>query len=136
MPARKETILVVDADPADREFVRGILESGGYNVLEAADYGEALEAHRRCRRRIHLLLTALALPSNNGYELARTLFRADPDLKALFVSGLTGAEVSPYYHMPITGSHMLNKPLNPGEVVDRVRNILHPRERSLRLGTV
>ncbi|HLK51088.1 MAG TPA: response regulator [Bryobacteraceae bacterium] len=122
-----KVILVVDGDGQDRAFAKGVLERAGYRVLDAAGYEQALETYRAYRGKIHLLLTALALPDRNGYELARTLFHGDPDLKALFVSGLTGAEVSPYYHMPLTGAHMLTKPLDPEDLLQRVNRVLRRR---------
>lgn len=121
---KKRTILVVDGDPRDRAAIRRILEQQHYRVVEAADYWEAVDAHRQHQGQIDLLLTALALPGDNGYELARTLFRTDPRLKALFISGRAGAEVSPYYHMPMTGSHLLTKPLRANELLDRVRQVI------------
>ena len=120
---KKRTILLVDADPRDRQFMRSLLEEEGFRVLEAVDYWDAVEVHRGHPGGIDLLLTALALPSNNGYELARTLFQEDAHLKTLFVSARAGAEVSPYYHMPITGRHMIAKPLSADELRERVRAI-------------
>lgn len=104
--------------------MRAILEAEGYLVLEADDYGDAVDQYRAHAGQIDLLLSALALPGDNGYELARTLVRDDEHLKLLFVSGPTGAEVSPYYHMPTTGPHMLVKPISPPDLIVRVRNVL------------
>lgn len=132
IPARmhkKRTILLVDADPMDRQFMRSLLEEEGFTVLEAVDYWDAVEIHRAHAGEIDLLLTALALPSNNGYELARTLFQEDAHLKTLFVSAPAGAEVSPYYHMPITGRHMIAKPLSADELRERVRAIFRAAPR-------
>lgn len=126
---KKRTILLVDADPQDRQFMRCLLEEEGFTVLEAIDYGDAVEIHRSHPGGIDLLLTALSLPSDNGYELARTLFQEDAHLKTLFVSARAGAEVSPYYHMPITGRHMIAKPLSADEVRERVRAIFRAAPR-------
>ncbi len=109
--------------------MRNLLEEEGFTVLEAVDYGDAVEIHQTHRGGIDLLLTALALPSDNGYELARTLFRDDARLKTLFVSARAGAEVSPYYHMPITGRHMLAKPVSAEELRERVQAIFRAAPR-------
>src|SRR5690242_13968412 len=111
MPTKRGTILLVDADRRDRECMRGLLQIEGYLVLEAGDYWDAVDRYHDHVGQVDLLLTALALPGDNGYELARTLLRDDEHLRLLFVSGQAGAEVSPYYHMPTTGPHMLNKPI-------------------------
>lgn len=126
---KKKTILLADADPGDRQFMRSLLEDEGFTVLEAVDYWDAVDIHRSHAGGIDLLLTALSLPSNNGYELARTLFEEDAHLKTLFVSARAGAEVSPYYHMPITGRHMLAKPLSADEVRERVRAVFRAASR-------
>ncbi len=111
--------------------MRGLLEEEGFTVLEAVDYWDAVEIHRSHSGGIDLLLTALSLPSNNGYELARTLFQEDAHLKTLFASARAGAEVSPYYHMPITGRHMIAKPLSADELRERVRAIFRAASRRL-----
>ena len=127
MPRRRSTILVVDADPSDRHFLGALLKHHRYAVLEAGDYWEAIDTYHQFEGRIDLLLTALALPGDNGYELARVLFRRDERLRALFVSAPTGATVSAYYHMPSSGRHMLTKPLNADEVLEGVRHALSSR---------
>jgi DNA-binding response OmpR family regulator len=103
--------------------MRRLLEEDGYWVLEATDCVKAMALHELHGGRIDLLLTALALPDNNGYELARALFLDNVSLKALFVSARAGCEVSRYYHMPITGRHLLSKPLCADQLRDRVRSI-------------
>lgn len=132
MPKNK-TILVADGDRRDRELIAGVLREHGYTVFEAADYDEAVEIHAQHPGHVDLLLTALALPSDNGYELARSLFRDDAHLKTLFMSGRAGAVVGPYYHMPIAGPHLLTKPLHADELLQKVRDAL--RSRILRLKT-
>lgn len=127
MPKNRSTILVVDADRSDREFLMALLRHHRYVVLEASDYWEAVDVYQQHGSGIDLLLTALALPGDNGYELARTLVRQDDGLRMLFVSGVAGAEVSPYYHMPTEGRHLLHKPLRADEVLERVRHALGSR---------
>lgn len=75
---------------------------------------------------IALLVTAVALPEKNGCELAKNLLAADRNLKVLFVSGATGAEVCRYYRMLGVGLHFLEKPLERDEFVRLVRLILEP----------
>jgi CheY-like chemotaxis protein len=125
--ARKRTVLVVDDEPHDRAFMRRILEEQGCTVLEAPDYWEALQIHQEDGPEIHLLLTAIALPGLNGYELANTLTRISPSLKVLFVSGPTGAEVSRFYNMPLTGPHLVAKPIQAADLIDRVMKRLRSR---------
>ena len=126
---RRKTILLVDDQKQDREAMRRALEADGYTILEAADYAQAVRVHEERGTEIHLLLTAIALPGTNGYELAKTVFRTDPNLKVLFVSGPTGAEVSRYYNMPVAGSHLLEKPVQLEDLLSRVGNVTRSRKR-------
>lgn len=127
---KSRTILVVDDEKSDRECIRRLLQEQGYTVLEAHDYWEAVDAHGKHVGQIDLLLTAIALPGTNGYELAKTIFGKDPHAKVLFVSGPTGAEVSRFYNMPVTGSHIVNKPVQAEELKARVRAILGVRRQA------
>src|SRR5579859_2307986 len=70
-------ILVVDDETRDRKSLCHVLTQEGHVVLEAADYWEAVQVHRQHEGEINLLVTAIALPGTNGYELAKTLFRID-----------------------------------------------------------
>lgn len=134
MPRRKKdrTILVVDDDPGDRAAMQNALAAEGYTVLGATNYWEALHAHEQYHGKVAMLLTAIALPGNNGYELANSMSAKDPALKVLFVSGLTGAEVSRFYNMPVSGPHLIDKPVLIPELVARVNRAFRSRVRELR----
>lgn len=121
----KQTILVVDDQESDRRSICRQLEQQGYAVLEAANDQEAVRVHKRHQGEIKMLLTAIALPGANGYELARALLQIDPDLRVLFVSGPTGAKVNRFYNMPPSGPHLLDKPVKPEELSNRVRDAIH-----------
>ena len=121
---RNRTILVVDDDRSEREAMCRLLEEDGYTVLAAADYWQAVAAQPQYQGQINLLLTAIALPGNNGYELAKTLFRGDPNLKVLFTSSPSGAEISRYYNMPVRGRTWWTNRFRPSTccVVSRPRS--------------
>ena len=128
---KKKTILLVEEEQPEREAMHSALEQEGYTVLEAQNYWEALRTYEEHAGRIDLLLTAIALPGNNGYELARALIELDRDLKTLFVSGPTGAEVSRFYNMPVAGRHLLERPVEPEELRRRVNNTFRWRGRKV-----
>lgn len=128
---KEKTILIVEEEESDRDLMHHILESEGYTVLDATNYWNALKIYEEYPRRIDMLLTAIALPGNNGYELARTMLEMDRNLKTLFVSGPTGAEVSRFYNMPVAGRHLLDKPIDPAEIVRRVSSLFRARLRKV-----
>ena len=78
MLQKHKTILLIDDETSQRAFMRRVLEDAGYNVLEGADYDEALVMHDQHRGKIDVLLTDISLPTRNGYELAKTLIRRIP----------------------------------------------------------
>lgn len=121
---KKGTILLVDDEVSDREYMCRILQDHGYTVLEAASYCDAVTTYQQHHDAIEMLLTVLSLPENNGYELAKTLLEVNPDLKVLFVSGFAGAEVCKYYGMPETDVHLLRKPFQAADLLQRMSYML------------
>jgi DNA-binding response OmpR family regulator len=124
MLQKHKTILVVDDEPSQRKFIRRVLGEAGYNVLEAADYDEALVIHSQYRGNLDVLLTDVSLPGRNGYELVKSLLAVTPGLRAIFTSGLTGSEVCRFYGMATTDMHFLEKPFTPAQLLQRIRNVL------------
>jgi DNA-binding response OmpR family regulator len=121
MSTNRLAILLVDDEISARKSSRRRLQSAGYTVVDAGNYRDAVIAYQRYRAEIGLLLTAISLPGNNGYQLARTLLEITPDLKVIFMSGQTGAEVSKYYRLPSAEERVLNKPFEAVDLLERVR---------------
>ncbi len=82
-----ETVMVVEDAEAVRRLAKRILDQIGYNTLEALSAKEALEKSQSHPRPIHLLLTDVVLPDNNGKELFDTLKKSRPDLKVVYMTG-------------------------------------------------
>jgi CheY-like chemotaxis protein len=82
-----ETILLVDDEPQVRGFVRRALEDQGYRVLEAGTVEEALSIGAAFEGRIHLLLTDVVLPGQNGPHLAARLAPVRPEMRILYMTG-------------------------------------------------
>jgi CheY-like chemotaxis protein len=65
------SILVVDDEADVRHFLRLVLERAGYEVLEAGNGKEATEEIRR--KTFDLVITALFMPVQEGFETIRAL---------------------------------------------------------------
>jgi len=78
-------ILLVEDDPFVREIASEILESAGCYVLKARDAASAKAASEY--RQIHLLITDVVLPGQNGCRLADDLRKNNPALKVILMSG-------------------------------------------------
>lgn len=80
------TVIAADDDPGIRLAVQDYLELQGYTVVAVADGREALEAIANYHP--HLLITDIAMPGMDGYELVKQL-RQRPELRLLPVVFLT-----------------------------------------------
>lgn len=80
LAARQRRLLVVDDSPLTRELLVSLLESVGYQVLQAVDGVEALD--RLAQEAVDAVVTDLEMPRLDGLELTRRL-KAHPTLRAL-----------------------------------------------------
>jgi two-component system cell cycle response regulator DivK len=79
-------ILVAEDNPSNRELFRELLESWGYEVVEAVDGEAALKA--ASEESPDAVLLDIQMPLLDGYEVLRRL-RQDPKLAHLRVMALT-----------------------------------------------
>ena len=81
-----ETILLVDDEPEILALAREMLESEGYEVLDALNAEEAVRVAASHAGPIHLLLTDVVMPGASGQDLAQLLGLQRPDLRVLYMS--------------------------------------------------
>lgn len=119
-----ELVLLVDDDEAVRRLSARALRAQGYEVVEACDGVEALEAFARVRERVRIVVTDLVMPHLRGQVLAERLAELAPSLPVLMVSALSD-EIS----QAELGSHraFLAKPFAPEALLARVRDLLDQR---------
>jgi DNA-binding response OmpR family regulator len=128
MSMSNRTILVIDDEAEQRDLLRKILRGEAYTVLEASDHDDALAVQKRHLGEIDLVLVDVSLPGGNGYELSKALLAIEPHLKLLFVSGHAGAELCRFFGLPVTDVHFLKKPVDPVELLERVKFVLALRD--------
>jgi PAS domain S-box-containing protein len=118
------TILVVEDERQVRNLVVLSLERDGYRVLQAESAREALELARAETSPIDLLLTDGKMPEMGGVELASILVREHRARRVVVMSGYTADEVNvPGVTQPV---QLLRKPFTPGELRQRIRDVLAP----------
>jgi CheY-like chemotaxis protein len=110
-PGGRETILLVEDEPAILSLGRAMLEKLGYRVLTASMPEQALMAAKTHRGRIDLLITDVIMPSMNGRDLAEQLRVIFPDLKILFMSGYT-ADAIAHHGVLEEGVQFIQKPFS------------------------
>ena len=119
-----ERILIVDDSSLARRRARGILEGGGYEVLEAEDGMAAIE--RYFVEKPDVVMLDLVMKGMYGMDVLVQLRRMDPAARVIVVS----ADVqSSSHHMAEDGGAvgLLVKPLDEGEALAMVRKTLGQR---------
>jgi PAS domain S-box-containing protein len=118
-----ETLLLVEDEDWLRGITRQILQSSGYQVLEARHGVEALQVWEEKKDAIRLMVTDVVMPEMNGSDLAHRLLRQRPDLKVLFISGYTNTDVFDRTLLD-NGAGFLPKPFMPAALAGKVREML------------
>ncbi len=117
-PDTRETILLVEDEPAVRQLFAQALTRAGYRVFEARNGQEALKVFDQHGESIDLLLTDMRMPFMGGAELAQQLRARRSTLKLLCVSG--------YASGPDTelSADFLAKPFSRDDLLNKVREVL------------
>jgi PAS domain S-box-containing protein len=123
IPPGNETILLVEDQDDVRTLARHLLESRGYEVLEAANGREALGVAEKFTAPIHLLLSDVVMPGMGGRELADRIVVLRPGIKVLFVSGYTDDAVM-RQGISAAQTNFLQKPFTGETLHLNVRKVL------------
>jgi two-component system, cell cycle sensor histidine kinase and response regulator CckA len=125
-PGGTETILLVEDDPSVRKTTRRMLESKGYQVLEAACGGEALVVWHRYADETALVVTDMVMPEGmTGRDLAERLRHQRPELKVIFMSGYSADVLCKDPEFVRRNQHcFLQKPCSAQDLLGTVRRCL------------
>jgi len=116
-------ILVVDDSSLARRRARGILEAGGYEVIEAEDGMVALE--RYFIEKPDLVMLDLVMKGMYGLDVLARLRQMDPVARVVVVS----ADVQTSSHEMAAeagAAGFLIKPLDETEALATIRKVLDP----------
>lgn len=123
LPARgRETILLAEDDAAVRHVTREILQRFGYTVIAAASGEEALVMATRSGD-LSLVVSDVVMPGMDGPTLVQRLRALRPGLKAMFVSGYAGDDVS-HRGVVEAGVPLLEKPFTAFDLARKVREVM------------
>jgi two-component system, cell cycle sensor histidine kinase and response regulator CckA len=121
-----ELILLVDDEPAMREFGSEILEEYGYRVLLANNGEEALQVFKDRPGAIDLVVLDLVMPGMDGGQTFLEMKKIRDDVKAFFCTGFTSDHV-------ITGLFeeerlkAIKKPFKAMDFLAMVRQVIDER---------
>jgi signal transduction histidine kinase len=119
----RETILLVEDEPAVRGLVHETLRLHGYTVLEARHGIEALLTSAKYVGPIHLLLTDVVMPQMSGPEVAEKILTVRPGIKVLYMSGYPDHPVFDRGGVS-RETGFLPKPFSPHVMAQKVREVL------------
>jgi len=131
----KRSLLIVDDDARYRAFVAEAFERAGF-VTRQAWTGEAAIDAVRDERPAAVLLDVI-LPGGTGYEICRELEdEHGTDLPVVFVTGERTESADKVAGFLVGGDDCLVKPVDPDELIARVRRLTTQAEPpSIRAGT-
>ncbi len=107
-------VLVADDEPSVRATVRRLLERRGATVVVAADGTQAEKLLRATPSGFQLVITDVAMPGANGYDVLGLARETQPDVAIILMSGYTemlrgtGSELVPdaFLEKPFTAKAM------------------------------
>ena len=112
--------LVVDDELPVRAVIGDILESAGHTVVTLGDGGEAIARFQA--ERFDLVVTDLAMPRVSGWQVARAVKQAAPQVPVFLVTGF-GVELSPEERRVHGVDLVLVKPLQIQDILDAVAEV-------------
>jgi PAS domain S-box-containing protein len=122
-PVGSETVLLAEDDEAVRTLLSEMLIESGYTVIEACDGEDALARVLARTGAIDVLVSDVVMPRMSGPKLAREVRAILPDIKVLFLSGYTDAE------LPEDGTlgprtAFLQKPVSVTTLIRKLKDVL------------
>jgi two-component system, cell cycle response regulator DivK len=121
--AKKQLVLVVDDFADNREMYSEYLSFSGYEVIEATNGKEAIDAAQQ--RMPDIIIMDLSLPVMDGWEATRRL-KADERTKRIPVVALTGHALAGHSKGARDAGcdSFLAKPCLPDQLVAEIKRML------------
>ncbi len=119
----RATILIVEDEPLIRRLIRMALTEVGHTVLEAGNFGEALEAFRPRADAIDLVIMDLVMPGGSGLDVANELRTLRAELRILYITGYRNSMLSRCIAEGAPTA-MLLKPFSAADLLTRVADLL------------
>lgn len=119
-----KTILVVDDQPANRDFLGTLLGYRGHRILEAADGAEALARVREGHP--DLVICDILMPTMDGFDFVKQL-RTEPGIArtpVVFCTAHYLEREAAALARQCGVSHVITKPAEPQAVLDTVDKLL------------
>lgn len=122
----KQSILVVDDEPAVRELACQLLCDAGYNVISAEDGKTAIEYIEDPYIHIDLLFTDVVMPGGiDGFAVARVAQKERPGMPIVFTTGHAEVALKELRKDLTQKLKVIGKPYRLNELSSLIANELH-----------
>ena len=113
-------VLIVDDEKTVRRFLKATLHAQGYQIFEAADGKEALEASVSSHP--DAVILDLGLPDMDGVEVIRKIRKRSKT--PIIILSVRDDESDKIDALDAGADDYLTKPFNPGEMLARLRAVM------------
>jgi CheY-like chemotaxis protein len=115
-----QKVLIIDDHANVRLLFREAFEAAGYQVLEASDGKQGIDAFTA--ENPDLVLTDIEMPELDGHAVILEIRKIDPDAKIIAVTG------AGLHHLPVAhdlgADRIFEKPLRPGDLIAAVKELI------------
>lgn len=118
-------VLIVDDEEMDRLLARTMVEDAGHTPFFANDGEVALKVYEE--HDIDVVITDLRMPNVAGLRLIQALREKDPTAAIIAVSGVASTKLGIARNYGACAA--LEKPVDPGELLDALQEVLLNREK-------
>jgi CheY-like chemotaxis protein len=125
-------ILVVDDDPMVLEMVCRFLTQSGYRVQGTTEPAKAVDLFAAAAEPFCLVVSDVAMPGMNGYEMANRLLTLKPSTRVLFISGHADCNAA---EGQARDFQLLKKPFEPRALLHAVAAALAQQAQSLKFAS-
>ncbi len=135
----KRRVLIIASDQEDRASLRGILEGGNYQVLEASNAQDGMKIFHTDCEDLSLLLMDSHMVWNGGPDFIHCI-REDAILAAVPVVVLSGSgaigDQEAAHCLSLGAADFIRKPYHPRLVLQRIRSAIKLKESSATLRAI
>ena len=123
-------VLVVDDEDAFRMLIAHTLGDEGFDVHEASNGEDALSMLRE--RSYDLALLDMKMPGMDGIEVLKAIRKESPLTECIMITGYQDITLA-VESIKLGAKEFLTKPVNPGELIHRVKSVLRAHMAEARL---
>ncbi|GGK78355.1 response regulator transcription factor [Amphritea balenae] len=113
-------LLIAEDDLHIRQGLAALLESEGYQCIEAADGDQAWQLYQQ--HEPDLVLLDIMMPKQDGYAVCRRIRQRDEQLPVIFITAKS-EEIDQVLGLELGADDYIKKPFGSREVVARIRAV-------------